>query len=256
MKPPVGLHPWRFPRTSELDPLSSRRQCPAQFGEQLTVGFESDRHVLDGAAADDGTRDVSGVDRLAGNACARYSMLTTGAGENGTVEGDRQPPTFYEWHRRRQLKIAATVLALAGVIALFVLTRGPGLSGEWYDRQNRPIPNGEGSEPLVLDVFAGEQSHCGWGHILFMELSWPLGSTPGENGELRQYVRDRDPVGFPGVEQFVEDARLPWDAFDTGWHRGEWRLWISPSQIDDYIYVVNEDRVEGWGRAARPIYCA
>ncbi len=162
------------------------------------------------------------------------------------------PTTFYEWHRRRQLKIAATVIVLVGLIALFLLTRGPGLEGEWYDRQNRPIPNGEGSEPLVLDVFAGEQSHCGWGHILFMDLSWPLGSTPRKRGDLRQYIRDPD-GGFSGVKPFVEDAQLPLDAYNTGWHRGDWYLWISPSDVDDYVYVVNEDRAERWDRAPGPI---
>ena len=170
------------------------------------------------------------------------------------MDDDGPSIAFHEWHRRRRLKMIAGIVVLGGLIAFFFLTREPGLAGEWYDRDNRPIPNGEGSEPLVLDVDPGEESHCGWGHILFMDLSWPLGSTPGENGELRQYVRDPD-GGFEGVEPYVADAQLPPDAYDTGWHRGDWHLWISPSQIDDYIYVVNEDRVERWDRAPSPIYC-
>ncbi len=163
--------------------------------------------------------------------------------------------TFYQRHRPRQLKIAASLVAIAGLIALFYLTREPGVVGQWYDRHNRPIPNGNGSEPLMMDVDPGEQSHCGWGHILFMDLSWPLGSTPGKSGELRQYVRDPDGRNFTGVEQVVVDARLPSDAYDTGWHRGGWHLWVSPSQADDYVYVVNEDRVERWDRSPGPIYC-
>ena len=169
------------------------------------------------------------------------------------MEGDSSI-TFYQWHRRRRLKIVATIVGIAGLIAVFFLTRQPGLAGEWYDRNNRPIPNGEGSEPLLLDVYSGEDDHCGWGHILFMDLSWPLGSEPRKRGDLRQYVRDPD-GGLAGVERFVEDARLPRDAYNTGWHRGDWYLWISPSQVDDYIYVVNGERVERWDRSPRPIAC-
>lgn len=165
-----------------------------------------------------------------------------------------RPVTFYQWHRRRQLTIVASIALVAGLIAAFFLTRGPGLAGQWYDGQGRPIPNGDGSEPLMMDVHPGEQSHCGWGHILFMELSWPLGSVPKERGDLRQYVRDTDGE-FTGENRFAADAKLPTDAYDTGWHRGEWHLWVSPSQVDDYIYVVNEDRVERWGKAPRPIFC-
>ena len=51
-------------------------------------------------------------------------------------------------------------------------------------------------------------------------------------------------------------AQLPPGAYNTGWHRGDWYLWISPSDIDNYVYVVNEDRAERWDRTPRPIYCA
>ena len=76
---------------------------------------------------------------------------------------------------------------------------------------------------------------------------------------MRQYIRNPGPdsVSQQGVpETYVPDASLPPDAFDTGLHRGDWYLWISPSQADKYIYVVNGDRAERWTRSHGDTACA
>ncbi len=177
------------------------------------------------------------------------------------MDEEKRSLTPYGWFRRHKLKFVAVVTILAGLIVLAFATRGPGLEGEWHDRHGRPLPDSsESGEGLVLDVYSGD-AHCDWQNVIFMEIAWPPGSviTGGRNRpNLRQYIRNPGPgrapqEGLPAT--YVEDAALPQDAFDTGFHRGGWRLWVSPSQADRYIYVVDGDRVERWTRSERRIGC-
>ncbi|MDP8955914.1 MAG: hypothetical protein M3N24_03015 [Actinomycetota bacterium] len=161
----------------------------------------------------------------------------------------------------RRAAVVAAVAVILSVVLLVLLNRRSDFAGQWYDRNDRPVPNGDEGEGLVLDVDTGD-GHCDWENVVFMDLAWPVGSVirGGPNRpNVRQYIRNPGPGHVPqqGLpETYVADASLPTDAFDTGFHRGGWHLWISPSQADRYIYVVSEDRTERWTRSRGYTICA
>jgi hypothetical protein len=73
-------------------------------------------------------------------------------------------------------------------------------------------------------------------------------------GGARQYVRD--PNDVLDVRPPDLDAVLPPDAGYTGYHRGEWQLWVGPTDVDHYAYLVAGDgTVERWSRASGIIAC-
>jgi hypothetical protein len=134
-----------------------------------------------------------------------------------------------------------------------------GLEGTWFDANDQPLPNGSpDAVGNVLNVYLGAE-HCQWESVTFMNIGWPVGTLSNAQGDWRQYVRD--PLGRfdDGALHvgYLNDTSLPSDAADTGYHRGPWRLWVSPSQADDAIFVVNADTgaIERWGRAKPPILC-
>ena len=101
------------------------------------------------------------------------------------------------------------------------------LEGLWTDPNGDPVPDGLPSgEPLVLHTFEGAD-HCGWTSITFFNLSWPVGS---QDGSFRQYIRDPMDL-FTGVP-FEPAATLPAGATATGYHRGDWELWVADSDAD------------------------
>jgi hypothetical protein len=165
--------------------------------------------------------------------------------------------TFYEWYRRRQLKFLLAVALIAGLVVFFValyVTREPGLDAQWYDRQNRPLLDGLSvGHRLELNVYKDCQSD----HVLFMDLAWPIGSISREGRGVRHYVRNprRLDVSVKLRSTFLPDAALPRDAYDTGFHNGDWHLWINPSQAKQHIYVVNRGRAEQWPRSSEPPHC-
>lgn len=178
------------------------------------------------------------------------------------MKPEDSPATFYEWHRRRQLRLLVTVVIFVGLIlgsiVLFFVNRDASLDGPWFDRQNRVVPDGgRPDRDLVLNVWADS---CQANDVFFMDLSQPVGSVARKGGDqVWLYVRYPDrledyQVGVRG--SFLEEAPLPPDAYDTGFHRGDWRLWVSPSQIEQYIYVVNGDKAERWPRSSEPPICA
>jgi immunoglobulin-like protein involved in spore germination len=147
------------------------------------------------------------------------------------------------------------------------LTPGPedpvatAVEGDWTAPDGTVTPNGEPGGPLVLHAFEGPE-HCGWTSITFMHLGWPVGTaTDGFTDGTRQYLRD--PQGLLGSMTngaFRRDASLPEDAVDTGYHRGDWQLWVAPSDADRALYVVNADPaahgvIERWPRATGFIGC-
>jgi hypothetical protein len=90
-----------------------------------------------------------------------------------------------------------------------------------------------------------------------MNLAWPLGSVTHDASGIREYVQD--PKGLFSREQLVSRYglrfRLPSDATYTGYHRGEWQLWVSPTHVDQAVYVVGPGVVEAWPRAKQLIVC-
>lgn len=62
-------------------------------------------------------------------------------------------------------------------------------------------------------------------------------------------LRSRPPVGFES------DAELPGDAEFSGYVKNGVELWISQSQLDTAVYMVDGSRVERWPKAEPGIYC-
>ena len=132
--------------------------------------------------------------------------------------------------------------------------------GTWFDRDGQPLPDGSppGWDGTLLVVFQGAE-RCRWENASFMHLGWPVGTPSTASGDWRQYVRDPRGLFDDGALHvgYLSDTALPSDATDTGYHRGPWQLWVSPSQADDAIFVVDtgSGAVERWGRATPPILC-
>ncbi len=140
--------------------------------------------------------------------------------------------------------------SLAVVLALLMgvaCSSGSGFVGAWEDAEGRKLPDGvPGGEPLVLHVLAGAE-HCGWQSAVFLYVAWPIGKPTETAAHIRQYIRDPKGVVAPELaKEFDADAILPEDARSTGFHREEWELWVSPSQGERYVYLVNDDDVERW----------
>jgi hypothetical protein len=93
-----------------------------------------------------------------------------------------------------------------------------------------------------------------------MELAWPVGSlarSPLREDQYRHYVRDPQGVLDPALLRgsFDPDVKLSTVARATGYHSDSAGLWIDPTDIDRFVYLVRGKMVERWPRARRPIYC-
>lgn len=151
------------------------------------------------------------------------------------------------------------------------LTPGPedpiatAVTGDWTAPDGSTAPNGiVGDGRLVMHSYEGAE-HCGWASATIISLSWPVGTETSGGEHTRQYVRD--PQGIFSMSfvatriagSFDGDATLPDDAADTGYHRGDWQLWVAPSDAGRAVYLVNADPaaqvVERWARAVDVIAC-
>jgi hypothetical protein len=145
------------------------------------------------------------------------------------------------------------------------LTPGPedpvaaAVEGDWTAPDGTIAPNGLSGAPLVLHTSEGAE-HCGWTSVTFMGMGWPVGTEVAAEGDvLRTYVRDPQGVlKARTLGAFDADSSLPKDAVDTGYQRGDWRLWVVPSDAPaQAVYVVNTDPaargvVERWPRTSYP----
>jgi hypothetical protein len=130
--------------------------------------------------------------------------------------------------------------------------------GPWFDASGKQVSDGQSSatSPITLLVAAGP-AHCGWESIVFLYLAWPLGSTKTPTaGELREFVRDPKGRLSKELQAGLEThAQLPSNAAATGYHKGPWELWISPTD-ENSVYLVSRDRVERWPRDSTGTGCA
>jgi len=84
--------------------------------------------------------------------------------------------------------------------------------------------------------------------VTFLHLGWPPGTatrfTVGR--DVRQYVRDPRRVFSADAltARFSSDAVLPEAARSTGFHTGEWRLWVAAG--GRVAFLVGDRRVERW----------
>jgi hypothetical protein len=137
------------------------------------------------------------------------------------------------------------------------------LEGQWTDEQGNPLPDGTSEADgyaLVAHTLEGPD-HCGWTSATFLHLGWPLGTVAHGSEHIRQYLRDPQGVlADVQSEPFELDARLPDDAAFSGFRRGAWQIWTAPSDIDEAIYLVNDDPaahavVERWPRTTELVAC-
>jgi hypothetical protein len=131
-------------------------------------------------------------------------------------------------------------------------------AGTWQDRTGKPVPDGAKGGRLVMVSYDGPR-HCDWESVTFLQLAWPPGRVAPSEGAhgVRQYLRDPSGVlaEFSAPGGFGR-AALPADARDTGYRHGAYRLWVSRSDADRFVYVVGPGGVERWPRATQVIACA
>ena len=97
-------------------------------------------------------------------------------------------------------------------------------------------PDGVPAPTTDIVSYPGPE-HCDWQSMTFLTLD-----------DRRTYVRHPQPEVRKWVDgEFVASMELPPDARDTGFRRGDNRLWLSPS--GDRAYVGQPGDVEAWPRA-------
>ncbi len=170
-----------------------------------------------------------------------------------------QPGTIQVFESSAQDGSMTNTVEIPVTLAPGLASPGPGVEGIWYDEQELPLPDGSpSSEGTVLVVFRGAE-HCQWESASFMHLGWPVGTVANALADWRQYVRDPQGLFDDGALHvgFLSDTSLPSDAVDTGYHRGSWHLFVSPSEADDAVFVVNGEAgsTERWGRSSEQILC-
>ncbi len=137
---------------------------------------------------------------------------------------------------------------------------GGGPIGSWVDASGNSLPDGskKSDGALVIHTQPGAD-HCSWGSALIMSLSWPQGTVrrgPRSADDVRFYVRDPKGVIDPKLkESFDENATRPADARSTGYHRGDWTLWVSETDVNNFVYLSSAKRTERWPRATSPPLC-
>lgn len=84
--------------------------------------------------------------------------------------------------------------------------------GAWFDSKGKALPRGQ---PFVMDVWQGP-THCGWGNLVFLVISWPLGTeVPGgfmSDQHTRMFVRLSTTGSLPASDfasTFEGSATLP-----------------------------------------------
>jgi len=193
-----------------------------------------------------------------------FAMATCGTGCRGDFSTQvdvpidaEQPGTIQVFEYSAKDGSMINMVEIPVTLVPDVASATSGLEGSWFDASGQPLPDGSppDMDGTVLVVFRGAE-HCRWGSASFMHIRWPVG-IPSD--DWRQYVRDPEGLFDDGALHigYLDDTTLPPDATDTGYHRGPWHLWVSPSQAADAIYLANTDtgEVERWGRATPPILC-
>jgi len=107
----------------------------------------------------------------------------------------------------------------------------------WLDADGIRVPTS------IITSWQGPE-HCGWESATFLTF------------EDRQYISDpRGVLGDVGfVVPFDDDAELPSDATDTGYHSDSRQLWVSADA--SIAYIVDDNRVEAWPTTAALVGCA
>jgi len=107
----------------------------------------------------------------------------------------------------------------------------------WLDAQGNRAPTS------IITSFRGPE-HCDWESVTFLVF------------EDRQYFSDPRGVlaDFGFVVPYDDDAELPGDATNTGYHLDGRQLWVSSEEA--VAYLVDDNRVEAWPTTTDPVGCA
>lgn len=95
---------------------------------------------------------------------------------------------------------------------------------------------------------------CGESRVAVLNLGVPLG-TPRDPLDAHRYFRDPLGQAFKrGLldEKWTKGVKLPDDAQDTGWTNGNMDLWVSPSELEEAVYVRTAGGFERWPRGGDP----
>lgn len=135
----------------------------------------------------------------------------------------------------------------AALGAIFDAT--PAYPGYPWSRDGRVV------KPEELGTIAGP-AHCGWQTATFLHIGWPVGTLSASSAQARQYIRDPRGV-IPGRLRPGQDLNvtLPSDARPTGYTYGQIRIYLSPSDQNDAIYVVGPTGAERWPRSEPMTLC-
>jgi hypothetical protein len=151
------------------------------------------------------------------------------------------------------LLLASAVLA-AVVLPRWTSFRTQDLVGTWQDASGHPLPDGtRGPDfPLVVHTIRGS-GHCDWQDVIFLNLTWPIGTVHSGPvaGEVRQYVRDPNgKLASQVLDRYDGSGSLP----STAVTRFDNKLFIDP---DGAAYIQRPSgTVERWGRSFSLIACA
>lgn len=167
-------------------------------------------------------------------------------------------------------------LGRLGIIALVVALGWLGWRGNAFDVRARPpfgsvavafddpigypgyswSRDGRRVGPEEVNTIAGP-GHCGWQSATMLFIGWPLGTVSTTAAQARQYIRDpRGVLGHRYQELMARSVTLPSDAHPTGYRLGLIELYLSPSDQDQWIYVVSPSDRERWPRADPMVLCA
>ncbi len=108
----------------------------------------------------------------------------------------------------------------------------------WLDTDGNRVPTS------IISSSQGAE-HCGWETVTYLTF------------QDRTYIGDPNGVmDVPFVGGYDDDAQLPPDAIDTGYHRDDRELWISADGT--VAYLVGDGRTEVWPTPEDPdsIWCA
>ena len=117
--------------------------------------------------------------------------------------------------------------------------------------------NGREVSAFELETSAGP-AHCGWQSTTFLTIAWPPGRVSETAQHARQYIRDPSGVlGHRSRDLLDIHATLPKDAAPTGYRYGPLEIYLSPSDEDRAIYVVDHRGAERWPRSdpTDPVSC-
>jgi hypothetical protein len=107
-----------------------------------------------------------------------------------------------------------------------------------------------------LSTAAGSE-HCEMQSATIMRIGWPLGTISNNRLDSRQYIRDPQGVitGKPFRQRLDLNATVPSDGRDTGYRYAAIVIHLSPSDQDEFIYLVGPAGAERWPRSDPMTLC-